>query len=190
MSSDRRREDPPPPGVLTSALSALQGWFAPAPTPVGGSAAGRGESFVSSFFGGGDVVPGGGLSGSGDGSSEGATILGSRPSAGGSTAYKVMDKYRDRVISPVTTKEVCFSMPVGTRGGAASGREFGSSPFEKKPTKDTPSGPSNRPKDSSGLQLALLSLGRQLGSPAGPGLTNALPPGASQGTAAGASSHH
>ena len=53
---------------------------------------------------------------------------------------------------------------------------------------DTPSGPSNRPNDSLGIQLALLLLGRQLGSPAGPGLANALPPGTSHGTAAGARS--
>ena len=130
--------------------------------------------------------PGGGLSGSGDGSAEGATILGSRPSADGSTAYEVMDEYCDQVILPVTTEEVFFSTPVGARGGAVSGREFGSALFEKTPTKDTPSGPANRPKDSSALQLAMLSLGRQLGSPAGPGLRNALPPGAAQGTAAGA----
>ena len=181
MSSDRRREDPPPPGVLTSALSALQGRFAPVPTPVGGTVAGRGESFVLSLLG-------GGLSGRGplrDGSAGSATILGSRSSAGGSTAYEVMNEYRDQVISPVTTEEVYFSTPVGTRGGVAPGREFGSSPFTRTPTQDTPSGPSNRPKDSSGLQMALLSLGRQLGGPAGPGLGNVPPPGASQGTAAG-----
>ena len=53
---------------------------------------------------------------------------------------------------------------------------------------DTPSGPSNRSNDSLGLQLALMLLGRQLGSPAGPGLANALPPGTSHGTAAGARS--
>ena len=134
-------------------------------------------------------IRGGGLSGRGplgDGSAGGGTILGSRSSAGGSTAYEVMDEYRDQVISPVTTEEVYFSTPVGTRGGAATGREFGSSPFARSPTQDTPSGSSNRPKDSSGLQMALLSLGGQLGSPVGPGLVNALPPGASQGTAAGA----
>ena len=188
MSSDCRRVDPPPPGVLTSALSALQGRFAPVTTPVGGTAAGRGESFVSSLLGGGYVDPGGGLSGRGPlggSSASGGTILGSRANAGGSTAYEVMDdEYRNQVISPVTTEEVFFSTPVGTQGGAAPGREFGSSPFARTPTQDTPSGPSNRPKDSSGLQMALLSLGRQLGGPAGPGLANALPPGASQGTAA------
>jgi hypothetical protein len=138
---------------------------------------------------GGMWIRGGGLSGMGplgDGSAGGATILGSRSSGGGSTAYEVMNEYRDFVISPVTTEEVYFSTPVGARGGAAPGREFGSSPFARTPTQDTPSGPSNRPNDSSGLQMALLSLGRQLGGPAGPGLGNVLPPSASQGTAAGA----
>jgi hypothetical protein len=189
MSSGRRRVDPLPPGVLTSALSALQGRFAPVTTPVGGTASGRGESFVSSLLGGGYVDPGGGLSGRGllgDGSAGDGTILGSRASAGGSTAYEVMDEYRDQVISPVTAEEVFFSTPVGTRGGAAPGQEFWFSPFARTPTQDTPSGPSNRPKESSGLQMALLLLGRQLGGPAGPGLATALPSGASQGTAAGA----
>ena len=90
-----------------------------------------------------------------------------------------MDKYHDQVILPVTTEEFYFSMPVGTRGGAASGREFGSSPFGRTPMQDAPSGPSNRPKDSTYLQLALalLSLERQLGGPARPGLENSLPPG-------------
>jgi len=122
----------------------------------------------------------------GDGCAGGATILGSRSSGGGSTAYEVMNEYRDQVISPVTTEEVYFSTPVGTRGGVAPGREFGSSPFARTPTQDTPSGPSNRPKDSSGLQMALLSLVRQLGGPTGPGLGNVLPPSASQGMSAGA----
>ena len=191
MSSDRRREDPPPPGVLTSPLSALQGRFAPVPTPVGGTAAGRVSILFCLCWEGGMWFRGGGLSGRGppgDSSAGGATILGSHTSAGGTTAYEVMDGYRDQVISPVTTDEVYFSTPVGTRGGAAPSREFGSSPFACTPTQDTPSGPSNRPKDSSGLQLALLSLGRQLGSPAGPGLANALPPGASHGMATGARS--
>jgi len=122
----------------------------------------------------------------GDGSAGGATILGSLSSAGGSMAYEVMNEYRDQVISPVTKEEVYFSTPVGTRDGVVPGREFGSSPFARTPTQDTPSGPSNRPKDSSGLQIALLSLGRQLGGPAWPGLGNVLPLGASQGAAAGA----
>jgi len=125
------------------------------------------------------VDPGGVLSGMGplgDGSAGGATILGSRSSGGGSTAYEVMNK---------TTEEVYFSMPVGARGGAAPSREFGSSPFARTPSQDTPSGPSNRPKDNSGLQMVLLLLGRQLGGPAGPGLGNVLP-SASQGTAVGA----
>ena len=97
-----------------------------------------------------------------------------------------MNEYRDQGISPVTTEEVYFSTPVGTRGGTVPGREFGSSPFARTPTQDTPSGPSNRPKDSLGLQMALLSLERQLSGPTGPGLGNVPPPGASQGTAAGA----
>ena len=91
-------------------------------------------------------VRGGGLSGRrppGDSSAGGATILGSRTSEGGTTAYKVM--------VPVTTEEVYFSMPVGTRGGAAPCREFESSPFVRTPARDTPSVLSNRPKDSSGL---------------------------------------
>ena len=137
------------------------------------------------------MVPGGGLSGrrpSGDSSAGGATILGSRTSAGGSAAYKVMDEYCGQVIFPVTTEEVYFSTPVGTCGGAASSREFGSSPFGGTPMQDAPSGPANRPKDSSELQLALLSLGRQLSSPAGLGLENSLPPGGPQVTAAGARS--
>ena len=89
-----------------------------------------------------------------------------------------MDEYRDQVILPVTTKEVYFSMPVGTRSGAASSRKFGSSPFGRTPMQDAPSGPPGRPKDSSDLQLALLSLGRQLSGPVRPGSENSLPPGA------------
>ena len=129
MSSDCCRVDPPPPGVLTSALSALQGRFAPVTTPVGGTAAGRGEHFVLSLFGGGYVDPGGGLSGRGPlggSSASGGTILGSRANAGGSTAYEVMDdEYRNQVISPVTTEEAFFPRlwgleaarrPVGSSG--------------------------------------------------------------------------
>ena len=113
----------------------------------------------------------------GDSSASGATILGSHISAGGSTAYKVMDGYPDQVILLVMMEEFYFSMPVGTPGGAASSREFESSPFGRRPMQATPSGPSNRPKDSLELQLALLLLRRQRSSPAGPSLANTLPPG-------------
>ncbi len=99
-----------------------------------------------------------------------------------------MDEYRNQVILPVTTEEVYFSMPVGTCGGAAPGREFGSSSFGGAPMQDAPSGPSTRPDGSSDLQLALLSLGRQLSGPARPGLENLPPPGAPQVTTGGARS--
>jgi len=64
---------------------------------------------------------GGGLSGRGPlggSSAGGTTILGSRTSAGGSTAtaYEDMDAYRGQVISLVRMEEVYFSTPVGTRG--------------------------------------------------------------------------
>ncbi len=97
-----------------------------------------------------------------------------------------MDKYRDQVISLVMTEEIHFSTPIGIRGSSVPNREFGSSPFGRPPTQDAPPGPPTRSKDSSELQMALLSLGRQLSGPAGTGLAAALPPGAPQGMAAGA----
>ena len=114
----------------------------------------------------------------------GATILGSRSSAGGSTAYEVMVEYRNQVISPVTMEEVHLSTPMGIHGNATPGREFGSSPFGGTPMQDTPSGPS-RPDGGSNLQLALLSLGRQLSGPTRPGLENLSPPGAPHATSGG-----
>ena len=102
-----------------------------------------------------------------------------------STAYEVMAEYHNQVISPVTTEEVHFSTPMGTRGGAAPGREFGSSPFGGTPMQDAPSGPS-RPDGGSDLQLVLLLLGRQLSGPPRPGLENSSPPGAPQATTGGA----
>jgi hypothetical protein len=123
----------------------------------------------------------------GDISARGATSLGSRSSAGGSTAYEVMVEYCDQVISPVTAEEVHFSMPMGTCGGAAPGREFGSSPFGGTPMQDAPSGPS-RPDGGLDLQLVLLSLGRQLSGPPRPGLENSPPPGAPQAMSGGARS--
>ena len=101
-----------------------------------------------------------------------------------STAYEVMAEYHNQVISPVTTEEVHFSTPMGTRGGAAPGREFGSSPFGGTPMQDAPSGPS-RPDGGSDLQLVLLSLGRQLSGPPRPGLENSSPPGSHQATSGG-----
>ena len=102
MSYDdaRRRSDEP--GLLSSALSSLQGRFAAVSTPGGGTAAARGESFVSSVssvLGGSSVLPGG-LAGRG-----GSVIVesvGESPSPGGSTAYEVMAGLRDQVISPVS----------------------------------------------------------------------------------------
>ena len=123
----------------------------------------------------------------GDISAGGATILGSRSSAGRSTAYEVMAEYRNQVISPVTAEEVHFSTPMGTRGSAAPDREFGSSPFGGTPMQDVPSGPS-RPDGGSDLQLALLSLGRQLSGPPRPRLESLPPPGAPQATSGGARS--
>ncbi len=117
-------------------------------------------------------------------SAGGATILGSRSSAGGSTAFEVMAEYRNQVISPVTTEEVHFSAPMGTRGGAAPGWEFGSSPFGGTLMQDAPSGPS-RPDGGLDLQLVLLSLERQLSGPPRPGLENSSPPGAPQATTGG-----
>ena len=91
------------------------------------------------------------------------------------------------MISPVTTEEVHFSTPMGTRGRAAPGLEFGFSPFGGTPMEDAPSGPS-RPEGGSDLQMALLSLGRQLSGPPRPGLENLSPLGAPQATSGGARS--
>ena len=88
------------------------------------------------------------------------------------------------MISPVTTEEVHFSTPMGTRGRAAPGLEFGFSPFGGTPMEDAPSGPS-RPEGGSDLQMALLSLGRQLSGPPRPGLENLSPLGAPQATSGG-----
>jgi hypothetical protein len=95
-----------------------------------------------------------------------------------------MEEYRDQVISPVMTEEGHFSTPMGTRGGAAPGREFGSSPFGGTAMEDASSGPS-RPDGGSNLQFALLSLGRQLSGPPRPGLENSFPLGAPQATSGG-----
>jgi hypothetical protein len=99
-----------------------------------------------------------------------------------------MAEYCNQVISLVTTEEVYFSTPVGTRGGAVPGREFESSPYGGTPMQDALSGPSNRPNGGSDLQLVLLSLGRQLSGPARPGLENLPPPSAPQVTSGGARS--
>ena len=77
MSSDPdRRSDVPPSGLLSSALSSLQGRFAAATTPGGGTVVARGELFVSSVssvLGGSYVIPGG-VTGRGP-SGSGATIV-------------------------------------------------------------------------------------------------------------------
>ena len=99
MSSDPNRNAPAS-GLLSSALSSLQGQFAAVSTPVGRTAVARGESLVSlvsSVLGGGSYVLPGGFGGRGP---SGATIVES-PSVGGSSAYEVMAGFRDQVISPV-----------------------------------------------------------------------------------------
>ena len=101
-----------------------------------------------------------------------------------------MVEYCDQVLSPVTTEEVYFSTPIGTRGGAAPGREFGSSPFEGTLIHEAPSGPSNKPTGGSDLQLALLLLGRQLSGPARLGLENSPPPGRPPGNVWGGQVWH
>jgi hypothetical protein len=110
MSSDpERRSADPPSGLLSSALSSLQGRFAAATTPGGGTAVARGESFVasvSSVLGGSYAIPGG-VPGRGP-SGSGATIVESvdSPNVGGSTAYEVMVGFRDQVISPVSEAQM------------------------------------------------------------------------------------
>jgi hypothetical protein len=123
MSTDHCDEDPPlPGGVLSSALSLLQGQFGMASTPVGGTTLTRGESFVllvSLLMGGSYVLLGGlpatGLSGP---NTRGATIVQS-PSIGGSTTYKVMAGFWEQVISPVLNAmeegKGLFSTPTGSR---------------------------------------------------------------------------
>ena len=121
MSSEPNRVTPGASGLLSSALSSLQGWFAVVSMPVGGTAAARGESLVSSVSsaldGSGYVLPGG-FRGRGQ---SGATIVES-PSVGGSTIYEVMAGFRDQVISPVLEaqmvehgNEPTFSTPTGPR---------------------------------------------------------------------------
>jgi hypothetical protein len=125
MSTGHRDKDPPPPGgLLSSALSSLQGRFGAASIPIGGTTTTRGESFVSSvssLMGGSNVLPGGlpatGWSGINGG---GATSVES-PSLGELTAYEVMAGFWEQVISPVSNTmeegEGLFAMPMGPRCG-------------------------------------------------------------------------
>ena len=120
--SEPDRAAPGASGLLSSALSSLQGRFAAVSTPVGGTAAARGESLVSSVssaLGGGSYVLPGGFRGMGR---SGATIVES-PSVGGSAVYEVMAGFRDQVISPVLGDQMVehgteptFSTPTGPRG--------------------------------------------------------------------------
>jgi hypothetical protein len=123
MSTDHCNKDPPlPGGLLSSALSLLQGQFGMASTPVSERTSTRGELFVSSvslLMGGSYVLPGGlpatGLSGPNNG---GANIVES-PSIGGLMAYKMMAEFWEKVISPVSYAmeegEGLFSTPMRPR---------------------------------------------------------------------------